>query len=128
MAKALMALFEKKLGGKKSMPPRFSSEGEPEEAEARGGSPGEELDAEEAEAEERGEPEHGEGEEEGGDRSYAQHFELAVDDIADIAGISPEDRADFGSALKAAIHATIADADSMGGDEEEPEGEPPPEE
>jgi hypothetical protein len=124
MARAAALANVMERGGKKP-PPRFASEGEPEEDMERGGAPGEEPDDAEAEMDEEqgGEPESHE------PASYQEHFELAVDDMADIMGVSPEDRADFGSALKAAIHSVFADAmgDEAGPPEEPGEGDEEPE-
>ena len=56
----------------------------------------------------------------GGD--YSEHKSMALDDLADIVGVSPEDRGDFDSALSAYVHAAIAEALKEGG--EAPESEP----
>jgi hypothetical protein len=107
MAKALIGLVEK-MSAKK--PSRFADEGEPE-MDARGSGAEGGPDAHEG----------GEGEEEAGGGGHDEHMEMALDDLADIAGIAPEDRKDFGTALKVLVHACVADA--MGGPEPEPEEE-----
>ena len=122
--KALMALLKGGMPSKKRTPPEFADEGPPDDEEERGGTSGGEPegpDADGAEDPEAGPPSS---ERPGG---MHDHAEMALDDLADIAGISPEDRADFGSALDAYVSARIADAlAEHGGDE--PEEEPEPEE
>jgi len=124
---ALIGLMERmapRKGGR-----RFADEGEPEMDDTRGGASAGEPDDDEAEADEEG---HGdEGEDAGGD--HRAHSDMALEDLADMAGIAPEDRADFGAALRAFVHAEIAEAMKGGDDpEEEDEGnedeEPEPEE
>lgn len=112
MPKALIGLSF----GKKT-PPKFASEGEPNHDEHDG----EEPDAAEAEMDEHG-PGGGGMPDEGGSQSYDEHKELALDDMADILGVSPEDRKDFGSAMTAFFHASMM---SMPGEAEEPEGGSP---
>jgi hypothetical protein len=111
----------------KKPPPKFASEGEPEN-ESGGGAQGGEPDGDEA-PEGEGGPEGGDMPGEGGDKSYDEHKELALDDMADILGVSPEDRKDFGSALSAFFHASMMSLPDEGADEGPPAGmsEGPPE-
>ncbi|HEY1695137.1 MAG TPA: hypothetical protein VGG39_23375 [Polyangiaceae bacterium] len=104
-AKALVGLFEKKMR-------KPDIEGEPEMEEERGSGDGDGDGDGEAPAS---------SEKPGG---YDEHEEMALDDLADIVGVSPEDRGDFGSALAAYVHACVAKA--LHEQDEEPEEEPEP--
>jgi hypothetical protein len=123
MATAMIAMKFKKR-------PKPEIEGPPEREESMGAGRDEELEPG-AEHEDGG-PASDEMEAAGG---HDEHAEMALDELADIVGVSPEDRQDFGHAMTALMHATIAkvmaeqdEEPGPGEGEEEPEEEPEPEE
>ena len=122
MGNALIAMKFKKRA------PKPDLEGPPEREESMGAGrdePGLDVEEQDDAAPESGEMEG----------SHDDHAAMALDELADIAGISPEDRPDFHAALTAFVHASIAkvmseqDAPEEPGEGgEEPEEEPAPEE
>lgn len=110
MAKALVGLVEKMPRKRPAVTEEEPDlEGEPEDSPVGAGGD----DAEEPE-----------------DKGFGDHANMALDDLADICGVSPEDRGDFGAAMTAFVHAVVGDA-LRGDDGEEPDeggGEPQPHE
>jgi hypothetical protein len=109
MATALIAMKFKKR-------PKPELEGPPEREEEHGAGHDEEPGVEVEEHEDAG-PESGEMP--GG--AHDDHAAMALDELADIAGVAPADREDFGAAMTAFVHASIAKVMSE-------QDEPPPDE
>ena len=119
------ALTEKFKGKKRA--PKFADEGPPDmESTARGSGAGAGDDAGAAMPPGDGESEAGGGtggdsmpDMGGGAPPQADH-EQALDDLADVIGVGPQDRPDFANALKAYVQACIAE--TLGGAEGGPPG------
>jgi hypothetical protein len=123
------ALVDKFKGKKR--PPKFADEGPPDMAETPRGSGagvGDEPDmsdmGDKADMSDvGGDANDGSGDmpDAGGDPNQAQDpEEQALDDLADVIGVGPQDREDFGNALEAYIQACIAK--TLGGASDGPPG------